>query len=584
MKKLKYLLLLFVMIQTTGRSQTVFQNYFDGEIYFKIKNEVPFGFDKTSSAIDVNKSLPYVKSVFEKYKVTKVESSFYFANSEDLLRTFRVYFTDSKLVNSFIEDLNRIPQIEYAERVPLNRTTFAPNDMGNNTTGGQYALHRILAQEAWDLIRNNNTVKIAIVDNAVNITHNDLANIVVASRDVSDQDNNPNPPNNTFGWDHGTHCSGIACAQTNNGNGIASIAFGSRLIAVKATPDTGMAGFTYKGYEGITWAAANGANIISCSWGSKNTYSITNQNVINAAYNQNIVIVASAGNNNDDTLAYPAAYSNVLSVANTDIDDERNWSSSFGTWVDVAAPGTDIQSCIFGNNYGPKTGTSMAAPLVAGLCALIKSINPAYTNTQIVNCVKNNADNIDALNPGFQGLLGTGRINAFRSVKCALTCIGNTNYGTAFMGNAHPVSSGTITSANNIINTGDVTFDAAVEVILQPNFIANTGCIFNARIDGCALPPRLEPAESQHEAAMGNDKDKVLLYPNPANDFITIKINDAVEKTSYKIYNSTMQLLKTADYESGLENIIPTADLSPGIYFIDVMSEKSYKAKFIISR
>lgn len=586
MKKYKYIFLLMALIHSTAKSQNVFQNYIDGELYFKIKNEVAFNFNKTSSIVDVNNSLPYVKSVFDKYKVSKVESSFYFANNEDLQRTFRVYFSNENLVTDFIADLERVAQVEYAEKVPLHQTTYSPNDIGDNTTAGQYGLYRVRAHEAWDLIRNNNSVNIAIVDVAVETGHSDLSGILFSSRDVANQDNDPNAPGNYGGWDHGTHCAGIACAQTNNGIGMASIAYGSRLIAVKATPDSCVAKqLIYFGYEGITWAAANGANIISCSWGSKNSYSLTAQNVINAAYNQNVVIVTSAGNNNDDTLSYPAAYNNVLCVANTDIDDERNFSSSFGNWVDVSAPGTTIRSCLLGNTYGPKTGTSMAAPLVAGLCALIKSINPAYTNTQIVNCVKNNTVNIDALNPGFAGLLGTGRVDAFRAVKCALTCIGSTNYGTALMGVAKPVSSGTITSANTIISGGDVTFDAAVEVVLLPNFIASTGCIFNARIDGCSNPARWMGDSNSNESAIVIDESSIHLFPNPASDFITIRIDNAHSKTILKIYNSTMQLVKLFVFDSGSENKVSLLDLANGIYFIDAHSENhSSQTKFLLSR
>jgi len=586
MIRIKYVLLLIVLMQSTVKSQTVFQNYIDGQLYFKIKSEVAFNFDKTSSNLDINSSLPFVISVFEKYDVIKVESSFYFASSEDLQRTFRVYFAKKNLVADFIAELERVAQVEYAEKVPLHQTTYSPNDIGANTTAGQYGLYNIRAHEAWDLIRNNNSVNIAIVDVAIETGHSDLSGVLLSSRDVANQDNDANPPGNYGGWDHGTHCAGIACAQTNNTNGIASIAYGSRLIAVKATPDSCVARqLIYFGYEGITWAAANGANIISCSFGSKNSYSVTAQNVINAAYNQNVVIVTSAGNNNDDTMSYPAAYNNVLCVANTDIDDEKSFSSSFGNWVDVSAPGTTIRSCLLGNTYGPKTGTSMAAPLVAGLCALIKSINPAYTNTQIVNCVKNNTQNIDALNPGFAGLLGTGRIDAFRSVKCALTCIGSTNYGTASMGVAKPVSSGTITSANNIINGGDVTFDAAVEIILQPNFIANNGCIFNARIDGCSNPARLMGSTNFNVSEMGIDGNSILLFPNPASDFITIRINNENSKTILKIYNSTMQLIKIVKIENGIEHTISTSDLISGIYFMDAQTdEQSYRAKFVVSR
>lgn len=178
------------------------------------------------------------------------------------------------------------------------------------------------------------------------------------------------------------------------------------------------------GYQGITWAVNNCAKIINCSWGSYIS-SNANQAIINWAINQGVIIVASAGNNNNSLQVFPAAYANVFAVANTNDVDVKSPSSSFGTWVDISAPGTDIYSTlptsIYSSPYGNKTGTSMSAPLVSALCGLIWSQNPTYTPQMVLNCITSTAVNINGIagNANFVGLLGAGRINAFAALQCS---------------------------------------------------------------------------------------------------------------------------------------------------------------------
>jgi len=398
--------LLFAQIENT--------DYFDGQIYFKLKDSYPLPSKILSDKVNLL-DFPFLNEVKDVYAISKLRASFYFAKQENLRQTFRLYFNKAEKVNELLELLKENPIVEYAERVPIHRKTIVPNDLGANNTGssGQWFLHKIKAQQAWDLTLGNSAIKVAVVDDAVQTTHPDLVNVCIAGRDVSDNDNNPNPPNATF--DHGTHVAGIIGAQTNNGVGIASIGFGISIIPVKATNE---AEFVTDGYEGVTWAINNGADVINMSWGSSEG-SQTGQNIMNAGNAAGVVLVAAAGNDNVSSTFFPAGFNFVISVASTSSSDAKSSFSNYGSWIDISAPGSAIRSTVPGNGYDLKSGTSMASPLVAGLCGLMLSANPNYTPAQILTCLQESSDNINAQNSNYIGQLGGGRINAEASIICA---------------------------------------------------------------------------------------------------------------------------------------------------------------------
>jgi len=407
---------LFIMLGSLSslNCQNVSESYFDGQIYFKLKDgvELPRKYlDDKASVNDFN----FMRETIKQFGVTQIRASFYFAKDPSIRRIFRVYFSRAEEIQVLINYLKAQPEVEYAEPVPLHRKSLTPNDLGANNTGssGQWALHKIRAQFAWDISLGNNAIKVAVVDDAVQTTHPDLTNVCVAGRDVSDNDNNPNPPNTTY--DHGTHVAGIVGAQTNNGTGIASIGFGISIIPIKATNDPE---FITDGYEGVVWAINNGADVINMSWGGSGG-SQTGQNIMNNGNNAGVVLVAAAGNDNVSTTFFPAGFNFVISVASTSTSDAKSSFSNFGSWIDISAPGSSIRSTVPTTGYSSKSGTSMASPLVAGLCGLMLSSNPLLSPQDVLECLQLSADNINAQNGSFIGQLGAGRINAESAMQCA---------------------------------------------------------------------------------------------------------------------------------------------------------------------
>ena len=212
--------------------------------------------------------------------------------------------------------------------------------------------------------------------------------------------------------DHGTHVAGIASSVTNNGVGIAGVGYNCLIMPVKVSQDMSM---DYA-YEGIVYAADNGADVINCSWGGYN-FSKFEDEIIQYANQKGAVIVTGAGNSRSfESNYYPASYNHVIAVAATDPYDIRAGFSSWGYYVDVSAPGSNIYSTLKGNSYDYRNGTSMATPYVSGVAGLVKAVYPDYTSDQIAQKIRISSDNIDVQNPSYKGLLGFGRLNAYRAL------------------------------------------------------------------------------------------------------------------------------------------------------------------------
>jgi len=360
----------------------------------------------------------------------------YKAESSELSKIVEIKYSAKKDPAEAAAELMESGEVEWAEP----RYLYLPNSSVNDPEfAKQWNLQNIMAEKAWELCKGDTNIVIGIVDSGVDWDHPDLAaNIKTNWKEIPgngiDDDNN-GYVDDVRGWDfgglnnspdndpvedkadHGTHVAGIASAVTNNSTGIASIGYNCRLLPVKVSSDnmrspTGGPYIIY-GFEGIVYAADNGARIINCSWGGAD-YSKAGQDAINYALSKGALVVVSAGNANSSTAEYPACYDGVMSVAATDVNDARCSFSSYGKRVSVSAPGGAIYSTWFNDVYATMSGTSMAAPLVSGLAALVATKFPGYTSAQIKEQIRVNTDNIIA--PGFEYMLGSGRINAYKAL------------------------------------------------------------------------------------------------------------------------------------------------------------------------
>lgn len=318
----------------------------------------------------------------------------------------------------------------WIEEPPRRHSDRLPNDP---RYGELWALPLIQAPQAWDIQVGEGEIILAVVDTGCDLTHPDLSGALWINQaeaqglpgvdddgngvvddlhgaDLLDGDGDPSPAPGDAS--HGTHTAGTAACVTDNATGLACAAWRAALMPVRA----GHLSSISRGVEGVWYAAANGACVISCSWGG-DSFSAYEYDVIQAVRALGCLVVASAGNNGTERLHYPGAYEGVLCVAATTPQDTRMPGSQIGWWVDVSAPGQDILSSMIGGGYALRSGTSMATPLVASLAALAWSRHPTENGDQIRERVKAGCDNIDALNPGLAGKLGRGRINAWRTLE-----------------------------------------------------------------------------------------------------------------------------------------------------------------------
>ena len=306
----------------------------------------------------------------------------------------------------------------------------------------QWAYPNISAPAAWDITTGDPDVIIAIADNGVDWDHPDLAaNIWINPGEIPGNgfdDDGHGYIDDIRGWDfigwdndpsvdsdsayqnifHGTHVAGISCGVMNNGRGITGLAPGCKIMPLKV----GYGGWieSTAAALAITYAYEMGAKVVNCSFGGLGSFG-PEQDAINTAYEGGTLTVAAAGNDGAvDPNQYPAAYPNVLAVAWTEPMNIVSYNSNTADWVDVCAPGGDIYSTWVSNSaqpgYASASGTSMASPLAAGLAGLVYSIYPEWDARQVTLKIKNTCDNIYGFNPGYEGKLGAGRINAFRSV------------------------------------------------------------------------------------------------------------------------------------------------------------------------
>ena len=392
---------------------------------------------KLKPGVDVNGLSNSIKS----FPISKISQAFpHHSNYSDLSRIYNIYINPNFLPEEFAAEISQCGIFEYVEPKYLSYITETiPND---TLLTRQFYLSQANMFAAWDIQQGASNIIIAIVDNGTDYQHPDLFENIWTNRaevkgkpgfdddgngyiddihgwDFGESDNDPTFGNNDSKIAaHGTHTAGIASAVTNNITGIAGIGWKCKIMPIKTSEDENVI-FIPFGYEGIVYAADNGAHIINNSWGRSGAYSEYEQDVINYAVSKGSIVVAAAGNSNSETIFYPAGYVHVIAVAAVNEADQKATYSNFGKFVDISAPGGDQNNKILSTfpveqgGYGELSGTSMASPIVAGIMGLLRNQFPQTTLLQLSRQIVLTADNIDDQNPDYQGFLGYGRVNGF---------------------------------------------------------------------------------------------------------------------------------------------------------------------------
>jgi serine protease len=350
------------------------------------------------------------------------------------------------------------PQTDYAELNLIVRAHAEPND---TFYGSQWHYPAINLPTAWDTTTGSNQVIVAVVDTGVLVNHPDLSNKLVngfdfISNDARSRDNEPgidanpdDPGDLQYGGSssfHGTHVAGTVGATTNNNSGVSGVAWQTRIMPMRALGKDG--GSTFDILQAVRYAAgldntsgttpANRADIINLSLGTSFS-SQSEQDTYTEVIQAGVLVIASAGNDRSSLPSYPAAYDGVVGVSATTITNEIANYSNFGSDIDIAAPGGSNISDLNGDGindgvisamgddsgariefgYAALSGTSMAAPHVAGVAALMKAVYPTLTPAEFYSALAAGELTDDLGTPGRDDQFGFGLINAQKAVVAA---------------------------------------------------------------------------------------------------------------------------------------------------------------------
>ena len=350
--------------------------------------------------------------------------------------------------------LRQRADVEFAEPNFIRQPYLEPNDQYYNL---QWHYRSINLPLAWDVSTGASDVIVAVIDTGVLLSHPDLDGQLVPgfdfissatrARDGNGIDNNPNDDGDrAFGGSssfHGTHVAGTIAAETDNGQGVAGIAWNARIMPLRALGVDG--GTTYDVMQAVRFAAglpndsgtvpARRADIINLSLGSTAS-SRAEQETINQARAAGVIVIAAAGNESTTVPSYPAAYDGVVSVSATTISNTLAGYSNRGTTIDIAAPGGNNGSDINGDGvgdgivstigedntghvqfrYSALNGTSMATPHVAGVAALMKSVHRNLTPAEFEAAITSGRITDDLGSTGRDDLFGHGLINAQKAL------------------------------------------------------------------------------------------------------------------------------------------------------------------------
>lgn len=356
-----------------------------------------------------------------------------------LLKTYIVSYNDNIDPAKFAQKLQQdCDFIEIAEPIyPSKVQGFIPND--TYIQNQEDALELIKAFDAWEISTGSEDVTIAISDNGIQQTHEDLRDNIayntgeIPNNGIDDDGNGYIDDYNGYNFDateenkkwsstyveddHGTLVAGIAGADFNNGLGVAGVGGKSKIFPLRIGSKKIGARYTYYDYESIIYAAIRGFEVINCSWGLPKTYSDIEQSTIDYAVANDVVVVAAAGNETSLEKYYPAGYDGVLGVgAVTAFDSDGNGPK--GSHLDIYAPSTQNYSTDLDKGQSEPyqsitTATSFSAPVVSGAVAILRAHRPELSALEVIEFMRQSVDDISEDRPFYKNIT-SGRLNMLK--------------------------------------------------------------------------------------------------------------------------------------------------------------------------
>lgn len=346
----------------------------------------------------------------------RIKTFAYFNNCRYLLYDL----SDDQNIEDTLVTLMASGKVIHAEKNEEYSLCFKPDDTYYDHY--QYSPRITHCEDAWDITQGDNSIIVAILDTGINGNHEDLTNRVIAGRDIVAGEDIP-ASINSDSQGHGTYVAGITGAIGNNGKGIAGVTWNVQLMPVKVFSETI---YTTSAHiaEGLIWAIDHEADIVNMSLGG-GLFSVAVNDAVNYAHQKNVVLVAAMGNDYKAKIKYPAALPGIIAVGSSNGRDEVSNFSTSGYHISVVAPGESIYSLKHSSNteYMFGSGTSAATPFVAGIAALLLSVNPDLNPEQVRSIIEDGADPLGA--DDFDPEYGHGRVNVYNT----LTIPERNNYG-----------------------------------------------------------------------------------------------------------------------------------------------------------
>jgi subtilisin family serine protease len=612
---------------------------------------------EVNRADDVSFGIPSLDALVADLNVIRVEQEFPNSGPEfDLDRHYIVHFdldraTDA-LADRAVADFTADPNVRTAERIRVYRINQIPDDPKFNF---QWAFDpgkefNIRAHRAWDVTTGSTNVKIAIADTGVAYDHEDLENNIwhnaaeeSGATGVDDDGNgyvddkigwdwvaNGNPHEPGEDWQnpdadpmdfmgHGTHLAGIASAVTDNGVGVAGVNWNAKIMCLRVGWSDWPYGYVAMDYcaQSMYYAGEKGADAYNASWGNYNGGGLGAATDYLIAHDA--VVAAAAGNDDSTGQSYLCGRNDVLAVAATTTAGKKASFSNYGSWVDCCAPGSGIYSTFYRGPtdqyyYSYQSGTSMAAPFVAGLAGLVRAKYPGYSESQVRDAILDGCWDIDWNNPGYEGMLGEGLINCYNplvnnnDVELKYFTAESTPRGVKLSWDAEEFETAgynlyrrrsdglTVKTADGLDNytiiNGDLIVGTPPYVYVDGGLTEGTYEYILEDIDVGGKPTRHGPVLVDHNPSLPGTYALYACKPNPASRSAVISFSvpenhaGAVELVVYDITGrKAMDLSRTSVGPGSHELTVDTSLLAPGVYVYRMTAgDFSAAKKMVVAR